>query len=56
LDFTKRHAGTVVPGPGGLAQQILTDTPVPRVPAFAAHQLPEATLRSHHAFTGRLLE
>lgn len=45
-----------VAGAGGLTQQILTDTTIPCVAALAAHQLTEATLRSHHAITRRLFE
>lgn len=45
-----------VAGAGGLTQQILTDTTIPCVAALAAHQLTEATLRSHHTITCRLLE
>ena len=41
---------------GGLAQQVLTDPTIPGILAFAAHQLAKATLRSHHALPGRLLE
>lgn len=46
----------VIACPSGLTQQVLTDPAVPGIPAFAAHQLAKAALRSHHAFTGRLLE
>lgn len=45
-----------VTGTGGLAQQVLTDATIPGVTALAAHQLAETALRSHHAFTRRLLE
>ena len=41
---------------GGLAQQILTDAPIPSVTALAAHQLAETALRNHHAITRRLFE
>ncbi|VVM74359.1 hypothetical protein PS925_03772 [Pseudomonas fluorescens] len=41
---------------GGLAQQILTDAPIPSVTALAAHQLTETALRGDDTFTRRLLE
>ena len=41
---------------GGLAQQILTDAPIPSVTALAAHQLTETALRDDDTFTRRLLE
>lgn len=47
---------TTVAGAGGLAQQILTDAPIPSVTALAAHQQTETALCSHHAFTRRLFE
>jgi hypothetical protein len=47
---------TTVTGASGLAQQILTDATIPGVTALTAHQLTEAALRSHHAFTRRLFE
>jgi hypothetical protein len=56
LDFTEGPPSTIITGPRGLAQQVVADASIPGVAALTAHQLPEATLRSHHAFTGRLLE
>ncbi|CAI8990681.1 hypothetical protein EMIT0194MI4_80008 [Pseudomonas sp. IT-194MI4] len=48
--------GASVPCARSLAQQVLANTAIPGIPAFAAHQLAEAALRGHYAFTGRLLE
>jgi hypothetical protein len=47
---------TTVAGAGGLTQKILTDTPVPGIAAFTAHQLAETALRCNYTFTRRLLE
>jgi hypothetical protein len=47
---------TTITGTGGLAEQILTDAPIPCVTALAAHQLTEAALCSHDAITRRLFE
>lgn len=47
---------TTVTGTSGLTQQILTDATIPGVTALTAHQLTETALRSHYAFTRRLLE
>jgi hypothetical protein len=56
FDFAKGLASPMIPGPRGLAQQVVAYTPIPGVTAFAAHQLPKTTLRSHHTFSGWLLE
>ncbi len=56
FEQTKFPLRATITGTGGLAEQILTDTPVTGVTALAAHQLTEAALRSHHAITRRLFE
>ncbi|MNQ94899.1 hypothetical protein D3C85_1104370 [compost metagenome] len=45
-----------IPCPCGLTQKIVADPAIAGIPAFAAHQLAETTLRRHDPFTGRLLE
>ena len=48
--------GASIPCPRGRTQKILADTAIPGIPAFTAHQQTETALRSHHSFTGWLLE
>jgi hypothetical protein len=47
---------TSITGTRGHTQQVVTDTAVPGVAAFPAHQLTETALRRDHAFACRLFE
>ncbi len=47
---------TQIAGASGLAKKVLTDTAIPSIAAFAAHQLAETALRNDHAFARWLLE
>ncbi|ERO64556.1 hypothetical protein P308_23540 [Pseudomonas piscis] len=56
FDPTQLLLGATVAGASRLAQQVMTDTAVPGITAFAAHQLTQPALRGDYALAGRLLE